>query len=410
MTPQASVVIVSRGRGPELARCLLSLEFQTCPRFEVIVVGDRAARQAVVAGPGLARVGFAPFEAANIAAARNAGVAAARAPVVAFLDDDAVAEPCWLAGLIAALQVPGVGLAAGYVRGPDGLAFQWRGEWLTPEGLSRPMTPVPEVPGHVFAQDGAVPGAMGTNFAVAAKALRAVGGFDARFRYFLDESDLVLRLAAAGQGVAYAPRAQVHHSLAPGPYRRADRLPRSLVAVGRSAALFAATHAPDAVADAVAAHRERQRTRLVRAMVAGRCLPDQVWSLLRSFDRGVAQANRVPVPPPETSFEKAGRLFSQDAAARSASAGAVEAVWLIAQGRGDPRAFAAAERAAEAGGVATVVIPAGRLSRPQVVFRAPGLWLHNLPLSKRQMTANRHVLDHLQAEYSDIRVGNHVRV
>lgn len=150
--------------------------------------------------------------------------------------------------------------------------------------------------------------------------------------------------------------------------------------------------------------------RLVRAMVAGRCLPDQVWSLLRSFDRGVAQANRVPVPPPETSFEKAGRLFSQDAAARNASAGAVEAVWLIAQGRGDPCAFAAAERAAEAGGVATVVIPAGRLSRPQVVFRAPGLWLHNLPLSKRQMTANRHVLDHLQAEYSDIRVGNHVRI
>jgi glucosyl-dolichyl phosphate glucuronosyltransferase len=40
--------------------------------------------------------------------ARNAGIAVARGEVIAFLDDDAVADPHWLAALLAVCQRPGV--------------------------------------------------------------------------------------------------------------------------------------------------------------------------------------------------------------------------------------------------------------------------------------------------------------
>lgn len=403
MTPQISVVIVSRARGPDLARCLLSLSFQTCPDFEVIVVGDRAAQQAVIAGPGLARVGFVPFEELNIAAARNAGMAAARAPLVAFLDDDAVAEPCWLDGLRAALQDPGIALAAGYVRGPDGLAFQWCGEWLSPWGLSRAMDPAPETSGPVKFEGDEVPGAMGTSFAVRRASAQRIGGFDPRFRYYLEDSDLVLRLAAAGHGIAYAPRAQVHHNLAAGPYRCANRVPRSLFEIGRSAAHFTQTHAAEAATVALAAHRARQRARLLRAMVAGHCLPDQVWSLLRSFDRGAQAANRgAEMQPAAEPVQRAKTTFLPHSEAQSRP----KPLWLVARGQSDIRAFADAEKAVEERRVVSVLVPVGRFARARVSFREPGLWIHEIPVITRQSTADRRIVDKFHGDYTDIRVVN----
>ena len=53
----------------------------------------------------------------GVATARNAGLAACSAPLVAFLDDDEEAPPSWLAGLRAAHLVLGSAVTFGPVRG-----------------------------------------------------------------------------------------------------------------------------------------------------------------------------------------------------------------------------------------------------------------------------------------------------
>ncbi|WP_424975933.1 glycosyltransferase family 2 protein [Dinoroseobacter sp. S124A] len=410
MIPEASVVIVSRGRGPQLARCLQALSFQTCPAFEVIVVGDTAARRAVADGPGAPAVTYVPFAEANVSAARNAGIALARAPYVAFLDDDAVAEPCWLEQLLKALRVPGVVLAAGYVRGPDGVRFQWQGEWLTAEGTSHPMTPWPEEIAIIAPRSGRVPGAMGTNFAVLRQAVRRMGGFDPRLRYFLDESDLVWRLVQGDGQVAYAPQAQVIHALAPGPYRQQDRTPRDLFEIGRSAAIFAQTHASHGPAAAVRTHRKVQQTRLLKRMVSGRFYPDEVWRLLRSFDRGAAEGlaltegqagpkkmqdlNAAPEHKPATRLFKARRKTDPN----------LNPLWTTSPRFEMPGAFARAAKQAEKGRVVTLVTSANRRAPARVVFRAPGVWIHELPDSIWQSASSRRISDGVYKDYMGIRI------
>ena len=103
--PRVSVVVPTRDRPDRLATCLAALERETVPELEIVVVDDAsrdvAAVAAAVADAPRARLvrgtGRGP------AAARNAGVAAARAPVVCFTDDDCEPVPGWAAALAACL-------------------------------------------------------------------------------------------------------------------------------------------------------------------------------------------------------------------------------------------------------------------------------------------------------------------
>jgi GT2 family glycosyltransferase len=54
----------------------------------------------------------------------------------------------------------------------------------------------------------------GTNCAFRRDVLAGLGGFDPAFRYFLDETDVNLRLAEAGARTVIVPRALVHHGSA----------------------------------------------------------------------------------------------------------------------------------------------------------------------------------------------------
>ena len=101
MMPSISVVIPTLGRTEELRRCLEALDVQTHRCFEVVVAFDGPGESARSMISEL-RPGFdiSVVELPRVqgpAMARNVAAAAARGKVLAFLDDDMVPDPCWVA-------------------------------------------------------------------------------------------------------------------------------------------------------------------------------------------------------------------------------------------------------------------------------------------------------------------------
>lgn len=112
---ECSVVVCTRHRPDLLARCLASLAALEHPSYEVIVVdntpGEREV-QAVTAAAG-ARYVIEPH--AGLSRARNTGARVAQGGIVAYIDDDAIADPSWLTHHAAALQDPRVTATTGRV-------------------------------------------------------------------------------------------------------------------------------------------------------------------------------------------------------------------------------------------------------------------------------------------------------
>lgn len=287
-----SLVIVSRGRPDALRRLLSALQFQTHTSFELIVVSDQ---------PGLGTMALADqarhqhFDEANISAARNIGLRMARGAVIAFCDDDAVPDPWWLDRLTAPFSDPNVGIAGGYVRGRNGISFQWKATGTDICGDDLPLSVAGSEVVIATPQDGFFPRAHGTNCAFRTEALRGIGGFDEGFRFFLDETDVCLRLGQAGWAAAIVPHAQVHHGFAESAHRTAARVPRSFFDVGASKTLFLAKHGGTSSASMDRLRADR-RAQLLELMRDGRLEPRDVPNLMDTLESGLASQPDSQMP------------------------------------------------------------------------------------------------------------------
>jgi GT2 family glycosyltransferase len=175
-TAEGGVTVVicafSGARRLELLACVGSVSEQVPAPREIVVVVDHndelrrwLTHQLPTDVHVVANAG--PY---GLSGARNTGIAMASQPIVAFIDDDAVAEPGWLSGLSAAVSRDGVIGAGGHVMPV------WAGErpaWLLDEFLW-----VVGCSYRGMVRSGPVRNVLGGNMALRAEVFDRVGGFD----------------------------------------------------------------------------------------------------------------------------------------------------------------------------------------------------------------------------------------
>ncbi|MEO1550853.1 MAG: glycosyltransferase family 2 protein [Pseudomonadota bacterium] len=365
--PSVSAIVVSHGRPQHLALCLSALCRQRHPRYEIIVVADTPPRWPDSDVP----TQFHRFTARNISTARNLGLAQARGEVVAFIDDDAVPEYDWLDQITAPFAHPRVGSAGGWVRGARGWAWQSKTILVDPEGWDRDLTHSAQQPIIVPAMPSGVLKTTGTNCAFRTQPLRAIGGFDPGFAYFLEETDVNMRLAQAGWLSVSTPLAEVHHATAPGPHRTTLRVPRSLVEIGGSRGRFLAKHCPDRAFDRhLKRFSEDQTLRLDRFVALGLLEGAQRDQLLEQFQSAMAegfQSDLSPLAPLDGPSATGVPLRERPTSPRH----------LLKTG--DPAL--ACDLVAAGAEVTRLSIGVWSLTKPKIGYSAAEGWHHRFPLT-----------------------------
>jgi len=104
--PLASVVVTTCGRPERLLRTLRTLQQQTYPHLEVLVVDNRpgtSGAPAVVSSLPAEVFRLVTEPRAGLSRARNAALAVARGEMIAITDDDVDVDPDWLGELVTAL-------------------------------------------------------------------------------------------------------------------------------------------------------------------------------------------------------------------------------------------------------------------------------------------------------------------
>lgn len=223
--PTVSIVINTFNRVSDLRRLLESLQFlRYSGEFEVIVVNGPSTDDtaALLKGWGdKIKVESCPI--ANLSVSRNIGICAANGEIVAFLDDDSIPESNWLNELVPPYIDPQVGAVGGRVFDHTGFDFQHR--FAIADRLSYAnLTVKSELVGLSFPQTLNFPTILGANSSFRRAALLEIGGFDEEFEYFLDETDVCLRLVDRGYMVRQVESAFVHHKYSPSHIRGANKI------------------------------------------------------------------------------------------------------------------------------------------------------------------------------------------
>ena len=197
--PRVSVVICTYNGEATLEETCAAVAELDYPDFEVLVVDDGSTDASADIA---AEHGFRVISTTNrgLSSARNTGLQAASGEIIAYLDDDAAPDPHWLTYLgdtFARTSFAAVG-------GPN-LPVPDDG------AVADAVAAAPGNPTHVLVSDREAEHIPGCNSAFRTDALRAIGGFDPRFRIAGDDVDVCWRLQERGWPIGFCAAAMVWH-------------------------------------------------------------------------------------------------------------------------------------------------------------------------------------------------------
>jgi GT2 family glycosyltransferase len=210
--PLVSVVIVNWNGRHWLEQCLPTLQAQTFTDFEIIVVDNGSSDGSVewlqAAWPDVCLIRLP--QNVGFARANNVGIVASLAPYVATLNNDTMADPDWLAAMVAAVDAPNVGMVACQMIIWDqpsrldstGIEVDWFGIGWN-RGAGQPV--------HSFAASEDVFGPSAGAALYRREMLMEIGPFDEDFFAFYEDVDLAWRGQQRGWRCRYQPEAMVRH-------------------------------------------------------------------------------------------------------------------------------------------------------------------------------------------------------
>ncbi|MEA5622015.1 glycosyltransferase family 2 protein [Nostoc sp. UHCC 0251] len=215
-----SVVVCTRNRPEELARCLRSLQNLSPPPQEIIVVDNvpnsDATRQLVAQFSGIQ---YVLEQRPGLSVARNTGICHSIGDIIAFTDDDVVVHPDWIVRLEQGFQDPRVIAVTGLMlpaeletqaqlifhRGAGGTGWGYRSVTFDPQFFAEMKSR-----GVPVWRIGA-----GANMAFRRQAFDLVGYFDeclgAGASGCSEDSEFWYRILAEGWLCRYEPTAVIYH-------------------------------------------------------------------------------------------------------------------------------------------------------------------------------------------------------
>jgi hypothetical protein len=212
-TPEISVIVVTWNGRRYLEACLSAIEAQQGVRVEAILVDNGSTDGTIefvrARFPEVRIVGLPDNR--GFAAGNNAGAREARAPLLAFLNNDTIADARWLQALRAGLE-PEAGFALVtsrivYVHDPDVIdsagdgLFRWGGAFKRHHGE----------PAAAAAESREVFGVCGGACLITKAVFDELGGFDEDFFASHEDVDLSYRARLRGYRCRYVADAIVRH-------------------------------------------------------------------------------------------------------------------------------------------------------------------------------------------------------
>jgi GT2 family glycosyltransferase len=211
---QVSVILVNYNGGTQVLECLHSLQADGFEGCEIIVI-DNAS---VDGSPACIKNTFPNIRliqsGTNLGygGGNNLGASFAQGLYIAFLNPDILVEPGWLEALSRVLDAdPGVAMATARILlqdRPDTINTCGNDVHISGLTLCRGMGQ----PCQAFDTPSEVAAVSGAAFMIRRELFNQLGGFDARYFLYMEDTDLSLRARLAGWRILYVPEAMVYHN------------------------------------------------------------------------------------------------------------------------------------------------------------------------------------------------------